>query len=81
MNAKISVFVICIEAIMHLVLYNLHDCTFNNFSYIESYRCRLSRNIVLFTPNIKWRCSNDQKQSLAELKKRGSAMGVIPGIL
>ena len=28
MNAKISVFAICIEAIIYL-LYNLHDCTFN----------------------------------------------------
>ena len=28
MNAKISVFVICVEAIIHLLLYNLHDCTF-----------------------------------------------------
>ena len=28
MNAKISVFVICVEAIMYLLLYNLHDCTF-----------------------------------------------------
>ena len=28
MNAKISVFVICIEAIIYLLLYNLHDCTF-----------------------------------------------------
>ena len=27
MNAKISVFVICAEAIIYL-LYNLHDCTF-----------------------------------------------------
>ena len=27
MNAKISVFVICVEAIMYLLLYNLHDCT------------------------------------------------------
>ena len=27
MNAKISV-VICVEAIMYLLLYNLHDCTF-----------------------------------------------------
>ena len=30
MNAKISVFVICIEAIIYLLLRNLHDCTFNN---------------------------------------------------
>ena len=28
MNVKISVFVVCVEAIMYL-LYNLHDCTFN----------------------------------------------------
>ena len=29
MDAKISVFVICVEAIIYLLLYNLHDCTFN----------------------------------------------------
>ena len=29
MNAKISVFVSCVEAIIYLLLYNLHDCTFN----------------------------------------------------
>ena len=28
MNAKILVFVICIETIIYLLLYNLHDCTF-----------------------------------------------------
>ena len=28
MNAKISVFVICIEATIYLLLYDLHDCTF-----------------------------------------------------
>ena len=28
MNAKISAFVICVEAIIYLLLYNLHDCTF-----------------------------------------------------
>ena len=28
MNAKISVFVVCFEAITYLLLYNLHDCTF-----------------------------------------------------
>ena len=35
MNAKISVFVICVEAIIYLLLYNLHDCTFNT-SYRET---------------------------------------------
>ena len=28
MNAIISAFVICVDAIIHLLLYNLHDCTF-----------------------------------------------------
>ena len=28
MNAKISVFFISVEAIMYLLLYNLHDCPF-----------------------------------------------------
>ena len=31
MNAKISLFVICIEAIIYLLLYDLHDCTFKTF--------------------------------------------------
>ena len=29
MNAKISVFDICVEAIIYLLLYNLHDYNFN----------------------------------------------------
>ena len=29
MNEKISVSVICVEVITYLLLYNLHDCTFN----------------------------------------------------
>ena len=28
MNAKISVFVVCVEAIIYLLLYNLYDCIF-----------------------------------------------------
>ena len=32
MNAKISVFGICIEAIVYLLLHNLHDCTFSPLS-------------------------------------------------
>ena len=34
MNARISVFVICVETIIYLILYNLHDCTFNLASKI-----------------------------------------------
>ena len=32
MNAEILVFVICVEAIIYLLLYNLHDCTLKLFS-------------------------------------------------
>ena len=32
MNAKISEFAICVEAIIYLLLYNLHDCTFKSAS-------------------------------------------------
>ena len=32
-NAKISLFVICVEAIIYLLLYNLHDCTFSSLSH------------------------------------------------
>ena len=36
MNAKISVFVICIKAIIYLLLYDLHGCTFNSFDIITN---------------------------------------------
>ena len=28
MNAKIPAFIICVKAFIHLLLYNVHDCTF-----------------------------------------------------
>ena len=30
MNAKTSVFLICVKVIIHLLLYDLHDCTFKD---------------------------------------------------
>ena len=36
MNAKITVFFVYVEAIIYLLLYNLHDCTFNtDFGYLN----------------------------------------------
>ena len=32
MNVTMSVFVIFIEEIIYLLLYNLHDCTFNKWA-------------------------------------------------
>ena len=34
MNAKMSVFVICVEAIIYFLLYNLHDCTFKKGRFL-----------------------------------------------
>ena len=42
MNAKISVFVICVEATIYLLLYDLHDCTF------KAEPLKLFKNINLF---------------------------------
>ena len=36
MNAKISMIAICVEAIIYLLLYSLHDCTFNIEKYINA---------------------------------------------
>ena len=43
MNAKISVFVIYVEAIIYFLLYNLHDCTFNK-----------KKTFYIFAIVIKW---------------------------
>ena len=44
MNAKISEFVICAEAIIYLLLRNLHDCTFKQNSRFTSRKRDLSLN-------------------------------------
>ena len=45
MNAKISVFVICVEAIIYLLLYNLHDFTFKRNIFISR-----QLNFILLPP-------------------------------
>ena len=35
MNAKISVFGICVEMIIYLLLDNFHDCTFNIQEFVK----------------------------------------------
>ena len=49
MNAKISVFVICVEAIICLLLHNLHDCTFKIF--IMGTYCRIVQNVMYLEPS------------------------------
>ena len=48
MNAKILVFVICVEAIIYLLLYNLHDCTFKTFQLYWLLLCVQSIYIQAF---------------------------------
>ena len=47
MNANISVFVIFVEAVICLLLYNLRNCTFN-LKAID-----IKRNLVLKIENLK----------------------------
>ena len=49
MNAKVSVFVICVEEITYFLLYNLHDCTFKlkNIVLINRNIYTILRNITL----------------------------------
>ena len=35
-NAKMSVFVICVDVIIYLLLYGLHDCTFKIYNLYET---------------------------------------------
>ena len=35
MNAKTSVFVVCVEAIVYLLVYNFHDCTINHDGFVS----------------------------------------------
>ena len=48
MNAKISVFAICVEAIIYLLLYNLHDYTFKDFFS----KCDQVRSFLLIWSNL-----------------------------
>ena len=46
MNAKISGLVICVVAIIYLLLYNLHDCTFNaSFQIVQFLGNKANRRI------------------------------------
>ena len=70
MNAKVLVFVICVEAIIYLLLYNLHDCAFKcciiKYNYVleilfriinsNDHRMDWTANILhtMQLPNLLW---------------------------
>ena len=64
MNAKISVFVICVEAIIYLLLYNLHDCTFKMFSvvFIQRYTVLIIYQFCLFSLSYQFCLLADQNR-------------------
>ena len=43
-NAKISVFIICVKAIIYLLSYNLHDCTFKESD--TQHNVKIGGNII-----------------------------------
>ena len=66
MNTKISVFVICVKAIIYLLLYDLHDCTFELcYVYVNFKRTNqsCSSSIISQSINVEWRtCDRNGKQ-------------------
>ena len=47
MSAKIPVFVICVEAIIYLLLYNFYDCTFNIETAEVTYKTKNSEQDLI----------------------------------
>ena len=73
MYAEISVLVICVELVIFLLLYNLHDCTFNAFPRFTTDlqmlpMCRLKFSLLSdckpksFTDDTNLICFNYQQQ-------------------
>ena len=53
MNARISVLVICVEAIIYLLLYNFHDCTFKDKRDNDYYAMKSCCGFLYFVNNLK----------------------------
>ena len=53
MNVKISVLVLCVEALTYLLLHNLHDCTFKESSFLNLKKKKKKCKKCFFFKNIK----------------------------
>ena len=53
MNAKISVFVICVKEIIYLLLYNLHDCTFKGTLMLSLSKMEPKNEVTLLKKSYK----------------------------
>ena len=60
MNAKISVLVICVKAIIYLLLYNLHSCTFKKQTQVQVLSCEFCEIFkdTFFTEHLRTTASN-----------------------
>ena len=61
MNVKISVLVICVEAIMYLLLHNLPDCTFNQ---VQRYRFSTYAFLFFSQPIVSFKIIASKHRSL-----------------
>ena len=52
MNTKIPLLVICVEAIIYFLLYNLHDCTFNAHRNKIRQKNRIRKSRPFFKKNL-----------------------------
>ena len=67
MNAKISLFVIFVETIIYLLLYNIHDYTFSELIAFSS--CAMPRARVSFITSLqlrvnRYKTENDKQKCL-----------------
>ena len=57
MNAKISVFIVCAEAIIYLLLYYLHDCTFKT-EQENGQKWTFTKKTMILLEAVVHRCSS-----------------------
>ena len=53
-NAKFPVFDICVEAIIYVLLYNLHDCTFKDINSYKQKNDHHQSSSILYSVNVKF---------------------------
>ena len=68
MNAKISVFVICVEAIVYLLLYNFHDCTFDEIHTFAKWLFTFKKFVHETEKNWTNKCPNLKATCYIKLK-------------
>ena len=79
LNAKISVIVICVEVMIFLFLYNLHDCTFNIVNIFNDYK--IFPHSLYGTKYLKMDQIKLVKDTFLKNLKRGVCFNIVKGCL